>query len=84
MKNTFKLITAAALAVTTATGAFAGSPEAALNNQVEEPVVLETNDDWQLYAGLAALTAVVACAVACGSDGGGSSSTTTTSVVPAN
>lgn len=78
MKNTLKLISAAALVVATSTSAFAGSPEAVLNNQVEEPVIVETGPDWRIVAGAAVLTAVVACAVACGSNGGGGSNATTT------
>lgn len=78
MTNTFKLICAAALVATSATATFAGNPEAVLNNQVEEPVIVETGEDWRLVAGVAGLGLLVACAIACGSDGDGSSSTTTT------
>lgn len=78
MKNTFKLITATALVVSAATTAFAGNPEAVLNNQVEEPVIVETGEDWRLIAGVGALGALALIAATSGSDGDGSSSTTTT------
>lgn len=78
MKNTTKLLTAAALIASTATASFAGNPEAVLNNQVEEPVIVETGEDWRMIAGVAVLGAVVACALACGSDSNGSNNSTTT------